>query len=290
MFMLGKIQVGYLVSYDYELLKNSIPTIYKESNTIFLAIDKERKTWNGEFFTIDNTFFEWIDAFDIEKKIVIYEDNFYVSSLTTMECEVRERKMLSDKMGIGNWLIQIDADEYFLDFSGFIIDLRKYDSFLQNPKENPVQIGCFLTHLYKYTNEGILYVENLTRVLLATNYPNYKVGRKTKARVIYTDKILLHECLSRTEDQLAFKLKNWGHNVQINDSFFEKWKLVNQENYKTFKDFYYIEADTWKTLGYFPTKNMDEIKNYVSNNKVLRISPLYLFFKNFGQWFKYIAK
>jgi hypothetical protein len=290
MLIKGKIQVGYLVSYDYELLKNALPTTYKEADTIFLAIDKKRKTWNGEFFSIEDSFFEWIHDFDIDKKIVIYEDDFYVSTLTTMECEVRERKMLSEKMGIGNWLIQLDADEYFLDFAGFIKDLRRYDSFLIHPEKQPMQIGCFLTHLYKYTDDGILYVENITRVLLATNYPNYKVGRKTKERVIYTNKILLHECLSRSEEQLVFKLNNWGHNVQINDTFLKKWKMVNQDNYKKFKNFYYIEANTWKTLGYFPTKNIDEIKTYVNNNKVLRVSLIYLFFKNFGQWFKHLTK
>ena len=38
-----KNQVGFLVSYDYELLKNSLPRVYEESDTIILAIDKERK-------------------------------------------------------------------------------------------------------------------------------------------------------------------------------------------------------------------------------------------------------
>ncbi|MGH2667329.1 hypothetical protein [Flavobacterium sp.] len=285
-----KIQVGFLVSYDYDLLKNAIPQVYKEADTIFLAIDKDRKTWNGGSFVIEDEFFQWIKETDTDHKIEIYEDNFYRPELTTMDCEVRERKMLSEKMGIGNWLIQIDADEYFLDFAAFIKDLRKYDSYLDNPSENPIQIGCFLTHLYKYTDDGILYVENLTRVLLATNYPNYKVGRKSKERVIYTDKILLHECLSRTEEQLAFKLENWGHNVQINNSFFDKWKSVNQDNYKEMEDFYYIEPETWKTLGYMPTKNIGEMQRFVSSSKALKISKSFLLSKNFGQWFKFLFK
>ena len=74
--MTGKIQVGYLVSYDYELLKNSLPTIYKEADGVFLAIDKNRRTWNGEYFTINDSFFEWIREFDVDKIVVIYEDDF----------------------------------------------------------------------------------------------------------------------------------------------------------------------------------------------------------------------
>ena len=114
-----KIQVGFLVSYDYELLKNAIPQVYKESDTIFLAIDKDRKTWNGNSFEIKEDFFQWINVFDVDAKIEIYEDQFYCPELTAMQCEVRERKLLGEKMGIGNWLIQLDADEYFLDFKKF---------------------------------------------------------------------------------------------------------------------------------------------------------------------------
>lgn len=285
-----KIQVGFLLSYDYYLLKNAIPQVYEVSDSIFIAIDKQRQTWNGETFEIESTFFDWLTTMDTQKKVVIYEDTFYVPELTTMECEVRERKMLSEKMGIGNWLIQLDADEYFIDFAGFVKDLRNYDSYLVNPSKHPIQIGCFLAHLYKYTDDGILYVENMTRVLLATNYPNYKVGRKTNQRVIYTNKVLLHECLSRSEEQLAFKLKNWGHNIQINPTFFEKWKQVNQENYKNFRDLYYIEAKTWRTLGYFPTKDISKLRELVNKNNSLKISKSYLFFKNFGQWFKFLFK
>ena len=52
---MNKIQVGFLVSYDYELLKNAIPPIYEDSDTIFLAIDKNRKTWKGSDIAIDES-------------------------------------------------------------------------------------------------------------------------------------------------------------------------------------------------------------------------------------------
>ncbi len=145
-----KIQVGYLVSYDYELLKNSLPTIYKESDTIFLAIDKNRKTWKGDTIEIKADFFEWIETFDIDHKIVIYEDEFFVPAFSTMQCEVRERKMLAEKMGIGNWLIQLDSDEYFYDFEKFVAYLKSKNKFLKNPQSKIVQICCFKINLYNY--------------------------------------------------------------------------------------------------------------------------------------------
>ena len=39
---MGKIQVGFLVSYDYDLLRNAIPLVYDFADSIFLAIDIDR--------------------------------------------------------------------------------------------------------------------------------------------------------------------------------------------------------------------------------------------------------
>lgn len=288
--MAGKIQVGYLVSYDYEMLKNSLPTIYSEADAIFLAIDVNRNTWNGGSFTIDDSFFEWLKAFDVDKKVVIYEDDFYVPELTTMQCEIRERKMLSEKMGIGNWLIQIDCDEYFVDFKKFVKDLRKYDSYIENPLKKPIQIAAFWLILYKYTPDGILYVDQPAKAIFATNNPQYVNGRRVKAQVIYTNNIVLHESLSRSEEELRFKCQNWGHNTDINNGFLDKWVKVNENNYKEYSDFYYIEPERWKKLDYFPTKDMKAIKEIVEKSKNLDIPKTKLFFRNFGQWFKFLFK
>lgn len=54
-------------------------------------------------------------------------------------------------------------------------------------------------------------------------------------------------------------------------------------------DFYYIEPKRWKKLGYFPTKDLNEIKKFVLKGKI-NVSRTFLFKKNLGQWFKYIFK
>lgn len=288
--MSGKIHIGYLVSYDYELLKTSIPTIYTEADAIFLAIDKNRQTWKGEPIFIDESFFEWIKVFDTEKKITIYEDTFYVENLTTMECEIRERKMLSQKMGIGNWLIQIDSDEYFVDFKKFVANLRKYDSYLINPEEKPIQICAFWVMLYKYTENGILYVNKPLKAIFATNFPNYVNGRRIKGRQIYTDTIVLHESLSRSEEELRFKFENWGHNTDVNEGFLDKWLAVNEDNYKEYEDFYYLQPKKWKELAFFPTKNICEIKDFIQNESKLNTLSSVLYIKNLGHKLKFLLK
>lgn len=289
--MEGKIQVGYLVSYDYELLKNSIPTVYSESDTVFLAIDSNRKTWKGQTIEIKEDFFKWIEDFDTQKKIVIYEEEFYIEGLTAMECEIRERKMLAHKMGIGNWLIQLDSDEYFYDFRKFVSFLKTKNHLLINPENKIVQICGFKINLYKYVDEGVLYVDKLDKFMIATNYPNYKIGRHAKCRSIYTDSVALHDCLSRSREDLVQKIENWGHNDEINkNEFMNKWDSVSISNYKQIRGFFYLDPMHWKTLEFMKGNSLQELlSNFKLTNKI-NIGKFFLLRKNFGQWFKFLMK
>ena len=285
-----KIHVGFLLSYDYDKLKLSIPPVYKDTDRIFLAIDENLTTWTGNKFEVDPAFFDWLKEYDVDNKIEIFRDNFYVPELSAIDMDSRERHLLSLKMGIGNWLVQVDSDEYFIDFKKFVADLRKHDHLLDNPEENKIQIAAFWIIIYKYTQNGILYVDKPMKAIFATNYPNYTCARRTDERTIYTDNIVLHESLSRDEQALRFKLNNWGHSDEVNDSFLKKWIAVDETNYHQYSDFYYVEPQRWKKLGYFPTKKMEEIKAIVQKSKRLQISEGALFLKNLGQWFKFRGK
>ncbi|TNJ43177.1 hypothetical protein KFZ70_11085 [Tamlana fucoidanivorans] len=290
---MNKIQVGFLVSYDYELLKNAIPLVYKQADTIYLALDKDRKTWNGETIEIADNFFDWIRAYDTDKKIHLYEDQFYVKDLSTMQCEVRERKMLANKMGIGNWIIQLDADEYFINFKRFVTYLRTKTRLLINPEKHPVQIQPFHVSLYKKVDEGYLYVDEATKTVVATNYPEYTVGRKTKGQVIYFNALILHECLARNRDDLLQKLTNWGHNNDFDiEAFMKKWDGVNEHNYKEKENFFFLEPEKWKYLDFVKGKNFKELfDNFkIEKEQGLYKTKFFIIKKNIGQFFRYHFK
>ena len=285
-----EIRVGFLMSYDYELLKISIPLVYKEADLITIALDENLRTWSGGNFEIDESFFLWITSFDTEKKISIYRDNFYDPSLNAMENEVKERKMLASKMGIGNWLIQIDADEYFVDFKKFTEELKLRNKYLNNPEENQVQIAGFYVNLYKYTDDGILYVSKPRNQKFATNYPSYITGRNTKRQVIYIPSIVIHECLSRSEEEIRTKFTNWGHSHQVDiETFLNKWREINQSNYKQFENLFYLNPELWKKLDYVKGRSIEEISKNL-NYKELMPSKSFIRKKNFGQWFKFLFK
>ena len=290
---MSKIQVGFLVSYDYELLKNAIPQIYNEADTVFLAIDKNRKTWKGSDIVIGDDLFDWIKEFDVDNKIEIYEDDFYVPELTTMECEVRERKLLAQKMGIGNWLVQLDADEYFINFKKFVNFLKSKNHYLKNPEKYKIQVKPYHVTLYKKLDSGYLYITNTTKTVVATNYPDYTIGRKTNGRVHYINALVLHECLSRDREELVTKLTNWGHNTQVDlEGFMAKWDSVNKDNFSEYQGFYYIEPMKWKHLDYIEGKNFQELfKNFKEQKeKKLYKSDFYIFKKNLGQYINYFFK
>jgi len=285
-----KIQVGFLVSYDYEKLKQSLPPVYAAADQIFLAIDKQCRTLTGNTFTIHDDFYKWLDALDVDKKITIYKDNFYMPELNPIDNDTRERTMLGEKMGIGNWLIQIDADEVFIDFERFVQHLRKYDHLLEQPHKNKVQFSGFLINIYKYLDSGLLYVNEATKFMVATNYPNYKRARNTKERVIYIPHYALHETLARDEKQLEFKLSNWGHRHEINAEFFDKWKVADEHNYKELRDLFYLDPKIWKSLEFIPKNQMQNLTKIIQNNPSLAKTKFWLFKKNFGQWFKHLFK
>lgn len=285
-----EIQVGFLMSYDYKLLKNSIPLVYNESDSIIIALDDNLRTWTGEKFEVDDDFFQWLKSFDTENKISIYRDDFFDPGLTAMENEVKERKMLASKMGIGNWIIQLDSDEYFVDFKKFTEELRLRNKYLNNPGENQIQIAGYYINLYKYTEDGILYVSKSRNQKFATNYPGYVTGRNTNKQVIYIPVIVIHECLSRSEEEIRTKFANWGHSHQVDiDGFLEKWRKVDHSNYDQFENFFYLEPEKWKKLNYVKGKTFTEISANL-NYTALMPSKKYIMSKNFGQWFKFLFK
>ncbi|MBP93817.1 MAG: hypothetical protein CMC55_06845 [Flavobacteriaceae bacterium] len=286
-----KIHVGFLLSYDYDKLKKSIPPVYKEADAIFIAMDYKNRTWSGETFIVDPAFFEWLEVFDVDNKIQLYKDDFYDPNLIAIENDNRERHMLSLKMGVGNWLVQIDSDEYFVDFANYVKDLRRFDSYLDNPEKKNIQIAAYLINLYKYTDNGVLFIKEPTRGIIATNYPNYQVARNTRKRIVYTQNILLHESIARDEAELVLKLDNWGHNIEVQDkaAFLEKWRTTNKSNYKERENFFYIEPEKWKHLEFCEGNTIEEIRKNI-NLKGIMPSKFFIAKKNFGQYFKHLFK
>jgi hypothetical protein len=277
-----KVNVGILVSYDYEFLKNSIPTVYEHADTITLAIDEGLRTWTGGTFTIDPSLFTWIEAYDTQKKIKIYRDNFYVPELDPTQNDTRERNMLAQQMGEG-WTVQLDADEYFIDFKGFV-------DFLKNSpqvQKKPTQVSALWITMFKKLDDGILYIKRPDPFQIATNLPDYKKCRNTRQYKVIAPFLVLHQSWARTEEELEKKLRNWGHTTDFNvDDYIAFWKGLGKTNYHTAKDFHPLTGKWWNKLDFIEGRNMKEVLENLKKD-LPQINRFWIFKKNLGQKFKF---
>ncbi len=276
------INVGYLISYDFELVFLSIKQIYENVDKIFLALDKERKTWSGNSFFIPDSFFLEIKRIDTQHKIEIYEETFFISSNLPMENETRERNMLAKKMGNG-WCVQLDADEYVYDFKSVKSFLDRNNYLLKNVEITPVQIQGNLITVFKILEDGILYIENNEGFNFITNFPNYSIARNIKHTTPHLSNIkVIHQSWGRKKEEVLTKIKNWGHKNDFDTAkFYEFWDNLNSSNYQKYKNFHPLTPNQWDKLKFSPINSMEEflIDYSKRNNQHITSFP---FFKKLG--------
>lgn len=253
----SEVKVGYLISYDYEYIKNSLPFIYDDVEYIAIALDINRRTWVGQPFYIPDTFFGWLQDFDKDNKIHLYEDDFCDLNLTPMQCETRERNMLSEFMGTGGWHVQIDADEYFIDFKGFKNYLTRYVDY----DTEQVLLLPFYT-IFKEDNTGFFIVKDAEEyVPVVFNNPKFIRARYTECQKTHViPSPILHQSWAKDESQIRKKIENWGHKNDFDtDKYFQLWKFVDSYTYKRLKNLHPLVEDGWKTLEYIPTTKITEL-------------------------------
>lgn len=254
------VKVGMLVSYDYAYVKDSLPLIYPYVDYIAFAIDKDRRTWSGEKFQIPDSFFDWVRDFDVDKKIHIYEDSFYVPSLKAIECDTRERNMLAQYMGQGGWHLQIDSDEYFLDFDRFSAYLRNLDS-----SKNVLVYARWIT-IYKQNENDYFLIRTKENFPVATNNPIYSTVRISECEVNhYTDFEVLHQSWARSDEEIQLKLRNWGHNIDFDtQAYYQFWKATNRQTYRYMKSFHPLDPWLWPSLDYFEAYGIVDLAQKVA--------------------------
>ncbi|MEJ0054753.1 MAG: hypothetical protein WDN75_03365 [Bacteroidota bacterium] len=262
------IKTGFCVAYDWELLKKSIPRVYASSDVICLAIDINRKSWAGNKYDFnEEAFFSFVREMDVEKKIDIYQDDFALPTLDKRENCNRHRMLIAERMGAGGWHIQVDADEYFLDFDGFVNYLKRLNP-APLPSDKAINICCPFVPLIKRIHSGYLYVNfrgTLPEIIpMATNKPDYQRARQNGHFNLTSEYYVIHETWARDENELWYKINNWGHaaeELKENDkrlSYYNLWKSLDQNNYKYIKNFHPIIGAVWPALAFCESNNIEE--------------------------------
>ncbi len=262
------IKVGYLLSYDYHMFLTSVKQLYDYVDKIVVGVDQDYKTWSGNSFEIPNYFFDEVKAFDKRNKIQFYFDTFYIPNLTPMECETRERNLVLAKLGKG-WKIQLDVDEYIYDFKNVAKYLKNYWYLTLFPKLTPICFTGKLLALFRELPNGYLYIENNEKFPFITNQSkNLHTRRSFNIRNHFTNINVVHQSWARSEDEIQFKINNWGHKDDFDtQKYFEFWKNLNSDNYLEFKNVHPIVPEVWDKLHFMNCSSIDEfIYNYASEN------------------------
>jgi hypothetical protein len=280
------IKVGFCVAYDWYLLKTSVPLVYPWTDLICISIDKERRGWSGKKYEFDEIKFrEFIRLIDIEKKIDVYEANFALPELTTIVNDNRQRQLMAKRMGSGGWHIQIDSDEYFLDFRAFAEYLKKLIR-MPNGKEKPINVMCNWISIIKKTSNGLLLVDNSKTdwetMPFATNCPEYSNARRNSHFNHRSPFFVVHDTWARDDKQLREKLDSWGHSDDFVDKegYFSFWKSLSENNYKTIKDFHPLQPKVWHELLFVESSDINDLISKIKKSKFYKISKLKLYFQN----------
>jgi hypothetical protein len=276
-----KIKVGFCVAYDWHLLQYALPAVYPFADEILLSLDVDRISWSNNAFQFDNKgFSELITTIDREKKITLFEDNFHNPGLSPMENEIRQRNLTAEKMRIGGWHIQLDCDEYFLNFKDFTNYLKSLPSTI-----GKINVCCPWITLFKRTADGFLYIlpskkSNIEFIQIATNDPIYKYGRRNGHVNLYTGFPIVHQSWARSEQEISDKLKNWGHKNDFDaNQYISLWKSVDDQNYRSFQNFHPIEPTQWSALAYCPGKLPEDLMENIDATEFI-LSDLELRLKN----------
>lgn len=269
---LKQIKVGFCVAYDWQLLAYSIPPIYQHADFICLSLDRDRISWSGNSFTWDEQGFkELLQEIDPQNKIKLLEEDYHISTLSPMENEVRQRNCIADFMGEGGWHIQLDTDEFFLNFEGFV----QYLQTVQPGRK--LNVSCPWITLYKQIEDGFFYVKpdrykQVEFIQIATLHPHYEYGRRNGYFNLHTDFALLHLSWSRTEQEIAEKLNNWGHKNDFDTAhYFKLWQETNKYNYIERKNFHHIHPKIWPRLAFLPA---DSIASLLTKPQALLKLPI----------------
>lgn len=268
------IKTAFLLSYDHEMLKRSLPLVYKASDMIVLSTDIDRRTYTGNTYHIPDAFFEWVKEIDVDQKIRIHEDRFYVPDVRPMVSEVRQRNMIAELMGPGGWHVQIDADEYFVDFEAFVRQLRRFEQRLE-PGEK-VTVHANWISLFKQVEAGYLVAlcrHGYETFWPATNHPKYTTGRISAGnKALFTDHFVIHETLARGREDLVMKLNNWSHSADFDrEAYLRRYDAIDGANYADQRNVHWRTPEVWSRLALIPAQDMDGVVEYVRSRLESRI-------------------
>jgi hypothetical protein len=253
-----------LISYDANLLVDSIASYYRYVDEIVLGVDQDRISWSGNRFYFDeDKLWKALKNIDVDNKIVIIEDNFHRSKVP-IENDTNERNFLKNNCS-HDWVFSFDADEILVNAKEFFID---FCPIVQDYEDIELMFTWFL--MYKKVENGYLVISDETgNHIFNKDIQGFTAHRDlntfTYCRWTNAEKKILsplaikHFSFCRDDAELNKKINNFGHSIESKkDPFYETRKLVNSQNYTQLKNFKTSGMGAqWPSLQLIPFEQVD---------------------------------
>ena len=264
-----------LISYDANMfLADSIKRYYNYVDEIILGIDKDRVTWSGNDFSIDeDSLWSSLSQIDGDNKISIIEENFHQSEVA-IEYDNYERNFLKAQCS-HDWIFSFDADEMLVNTKKFFLE---YCPLVEN-YYNKVDICMVWATPYKKLedesgkshtliianeddtpffgeNQGVVTSKDSTFV-----YARWTDKSSSGAKRLMSPLVALHWSLCRPEKELHEKIHNIGHSDLVEkDPFYQIWTQVTWENYHELQDFKTsgLGGAQWPKLSAVPDEHVED--------------------------------
>jgi hypothetical protein len=259
------IAIGILLAYDYAYLYQSLPLVYGAADKIVLTIDSQRKTLTGQSFEVVDKFFTWVSTFDTACKVSWLEQPFYQEGLNPTEVIMNMRNAMLQAMQPADWYVQLDADEYFLDFPGFVQFLQALP-----PSAKPQLVQCNWKTIFKKVAGGYLLIGGKAETVpIAINLPENTSERSHRdATLIQAPQYILHQSWARSPEEIWQKINNWSHSRDFDGKkFYRFWTRVNAFNYRYVRYFHPIHAPIWPFLEMVKGENVEALICYFQENR-----------------------
>jgi hypothetical protein len=269
-----------LISYDANrFLANSIKRYYNYVDEIVLGIDKDRITWSGNPFSInEDALWSELSQIDGDSKISIIEENFHQSEVA-IENDNYERNFLKEQCA-HDWIFSFDADEMLVNAKDFFYNFCP----IVEPYMHKMDICMTWATPYKVLaddegNSHVLVIANPDDTpFFGENQGVVTSKDSTFTYARWTDKsgaggnrlmsplVALHWSLCRPEKELHEKIHNIGHSDLVEkDPFYQIWSQVTWENFHELENFKTsgLGQAQWPKVIPIP---FDQVEDYIIQN------------------------
>jgi len=269
-----------LISYDANrFLAKSIERYYDYVDEIILGIDKDRITWSGNTFEInEDALWSELSNLDGDSKITIVEEDFHQSEVA-IENDNFERNFLKNECS-NDWIFSFDADEWLVNAKDFFYNfcplVENYITtrdicmtwatpykVVNNEEET---ITLFIANEdgspFFGENQGVVTSKDST-----FTYARWTDKSAAGENRILSPLVALHWSLCRPSEELHEKIHNIGHSDLVeNDPFYKIWSQVDLNNYNELRNFKTsgLGGSQWPKLEAIPYDNTEDyVKQYL---------------------------